>query len=151
MTIAQGLKEKNRIAGRIADLEKRIKAANSWSNNRPPVDDSVELFIKLTEEKAQLVRIKHRLAVANAGIAEALADLGETKGLIKFLELLPTGMGGYPVQVYDANTRQMVDTAHTTEYAINTKRVNELLETYRNRVDELQDSIDAYNAITKLS
>jgi len=150
MNIAQGLKEKNRIAGRIAELERKIVKSNKYQSNRPPVDDVNELFGRLTLEKASLVRLKNQLAVANAGIAETLADLAETKGMIKFLESLPTGVSGYPVQTHDYNTNRLVDSEYTIEYKIDQKSLDVSIELYRGLAEKLQDKIDNYNATTTL-
>jgi len=150
MNIAQGLKEKNRIAGRIAELEKKIVKNNRYQSNRPPVDDVDELFGRLTLEKASLVRLKNQLAVANAGISGELADLAETKGMIKFLEGLQTGVSGYPIQTHDYNTNRLVDSEFTVEYALDQKEVDQHISSYRNLAEKLQDAIDNYNATTTL-
>jgi hypothetical protein len=150
MNIAQGLKEKNRIAGRIAELEKKIVKNNKFHSNRPPVDDVNELFKRLTLEKASLVRLKEQLAVANAGISNELADLAETKGMIKFLESLPTGVSGYPVQTHDYATNRLIDSEYTIEYTLDQKRIDNLIGSYRDLAESLQDKIDNYNATTEL-
>ena len=148
MNIAQGLKEKNRITGRIAELEKKISRNNKFHSNRPPVDNVAELFERLTLEKASLVRLKHQLAVANAGISNELADLAETKGMIKFLETLPTGVSGYPVQTHDYTTNRVIDSDYTIEYSLDQKNVDNLIQSYRSLAEKLQDQIDNYNATT---
>ncbi len=148
MNIAQGLKEKNRIAGRIAELEKKISRNNKFHSNRPPVDNVAELFERLTLEKSSLIRLKHQLAVANAGISNELADLAETKGMIKFLETLPTGVSGYPVQTHDYTTNRVIDSDYTIEYSLDQKNVDNLIQSYRSLAEKLQDQIDNYNATT---
>ena len=150
MNIAQGLKEKNRIAGRIAELEKKIVKSNKHQSNRPPVDDVGILFNRLLEEKANLVRIKQQLAVANASISAELADLAETKGVIKFLESLQAGVSGYPVQVHDYALNRIVDSEYTIEYVLDQKNVDNLILTYRSLAEKLQDTIDNYNALTTI-
>jgi hypothetical protein len=150
MNIAQGLKEKNRIAGRIAELEKKIVKNNKFQSNRPPVDNTQELFERLQLEKASLVRLKQQLAVANAGIASELADLSETKGMIKFLETIPSGVSGYPVQVHDYATNRLVDSEYTIEYTFDQKTLDNSIECYRALAERLQDTIDNYNATTTL-
>ena len=150
MNIAQGLKEKNRIAGRIAELEKKIVKNNKFQSNRPPVDNVQELFERLQSEKASLVRIKQQLAVANAGIAAELADLAETKGMIKFLETIPTGVSGYHVQTHDYATNRLVDSEYTIEYTFDQKTIDNSIECYRSFAEALQDQIDNYNATTTL-
>lgn len=150
MNISQALKEKNRIAGRIAELEKKIVKNNKFHSHRPPVDDVNELFKRLTLEKASLVRLKEQLAVANAGISNELADLAETKGMIKFLESLPTGVSGYPVQTHDYATNRLIDSEYTIEYTLDQKNVDNLIESYRGLAEKLQDKIDNYNATTEL-
>jgi hypothetical protein len=150
MNIAQGLKEKNRIVGRIAELEKKIIKNNKYQSNRPPVDDVAILFERLQLEKASLVRLKQQLAVANAGISAELADLAETKGMIKFLETIPTGVCGYPVQTHDYATNRLVDSEYTIEYTFDQKILDNSIECYRALAEKLQDTIDNYNATTTL-
>jgi hypothetical protein len=150
MNIAQGLKEKNRIAGRIAELEKKIVKSNRYQSNRPPVEKANILFASLHAEKQNLVAIKARLAIANGGIAKELAELAETKGLIKFLEGLQTGVSGYTVQVHDYNTNKLVDSNYTIEYDLDEAYVNELLEETKKLANQLQDTIDNYNATTSI-
>ena len=150
MNIAQGLKEKNRIVGRIAELEKKIVKSNKYQSHRPPVDDVNELFKRLTSEKTSLVLLKERLAVANAGISNELADLAETKSMIKFLESLPTGVSGYPVQTHDYETNRLIDSEYTIEYTLDQKRIDNLIDSYRGLAEMLQDKIDNYNATVEL-
>ena len=150
MNIAQALKEKNRIAGRIAELEKKIVKNNKYQSDRPPVENPNTLFPTLLAQKTALVDIKAKLAVANRGIAKELAELAETKGLIKFLEALPTGVSGYTVQVHNYKTHELEDSKYLIMYGLDEPSVNQTIEEARLRANDLQDKIDNYNATTSV-
>jgi len=152
MNIAQGLKEKNRIAGRIAKLQTDIFKYNCYKSDKPATLDAEELYQKLLTEKATLVNLKGKIAKANAGIADKLAELAEAKDMVVFASRLEnnSGVSGYHEQVRDYNTNTMGESSYTIEYSIDSHRVHGMAEFYTERVETLQDEIDNYNATTQI-
>lgn len=151
MNIAQGLKEKNRIAGRIVQLQKQVETNNQYVKGKETDFDSRELLIKLQEEWAHLIDIKTKIAKANVGIADKLVQLTEAKAELQFwngffnagpaelVEVRDVRIGGE----YTPVTTVTISTITSKEVVENRQRVQSLIES-------LQDEIDNFNAVTVL-
>ena len=153
MNIAQGLKEKNRIAGRIVNLQNLINKYNRFLSNETPVENVNELWERLLTEKASLSKLKSQIQRANAGIAEELVNLAEAKAMLAYLSSLEasSGVGGKTEQVYDRKTGGYTQSEYTIEYALDVKDIRSKIEEYQKIVEDLQDRVDNYNATTSLA
>lgn len=153
MNIAQGLKEKNRIAGRIVNLQNLINKYNRRLSNETPVENVNDLWEKLLTEKANLAKLKASIQRANAGIAEELVNLAEAKGMLAYLTSLEgtSGVGGKTEQIYDRKTGGYTQSEYTIEYAFDVKDIRSKIETYQKIVEDLQDRVDNYNATTSIA
>lgn len=153
MNIAQGLKEKNRIAGRIVNLQNHISKYNRFHSNETPVENVSELWEKLLTEKANLSKLKTQIQRANHGIAEALVNLAEAKAMLTYLASLESlsGVGGKHEQIYDRRSGNTTTSEYTIEYGIDLKTIRAQMEQYQKIVEDLQDKVDNYNATTTLA
>jgi hypothetical protein len=152
MNIAQALKEKNRSAGRISRLQSDILKNNRYKSDTPAPLDANDLYEQLLAEKARLVNLKGKIAAANTGIVEKLAELAEAKDMISFVQGLEssTGIGGQHECTRDYNSGAITFSEYTIEYAFDSIRVRDMLEFYQERIESLQDEIDNYNATTQI-
>ena len=152
MNIAQGLKEKNRIAGRIVNLQNLINKYNRFLSNETPVENVNELWERLLTEKASLSKLKSQIQRANAGIAEELVNLAEAKAMLTYLSSLESlsGIGGKTEQIYDRKTGNYSQSEYTIEYTFTVKDIRSKIEEYQRIVEDLQDRVDNYNATTSI-
>ena len=150
MNIAQALKEKNRIAGRIVKLVNQVKQYNKYIEGKPQPFNSRVLLEKLQEEWAYLISIKSKIAKANQGISDKLVQLAEAKAELVFWNTFNSGSAEetFSESKYVDGKYVSVEVkgGHhipITEVQLNIDRVQTLIET-------LQDEIDNYNATTKI-
>lgn len=150
MNIAQALKEKNRIAGRIAKLQRQVVQYNSYqvSESDQREFNSKELLVKLQKEKCALVSIKTRIANANSGIVDKLVKLAEGKAEMAFWSCFTSGANRTNKQVYNHAKSEYVDITFIN--TIPSKEVSENIDRVQGLIESLQDAIDNYNATTSV-
>lgn len=142
MTLAQALKKKNRLAGEIARQQSILQRENSrrsdnMSNvNRQEVLDNI---LKLSEE---LGTLKAAIAAANVGIYAALERMAEYKSLIAFYQSLSTRYGEEVVFV----GRDQEKVTYYWDSLIKQEDVDKRVAELQERINSLQDEVDAYNA-----
>lgn len=147
MNIAQALKEKNRIAGEIAKIERKIQSSNRYVGEAKKFD-TVELGKKLVSERAKLVALKTRIAVANVGIARELVELAEAKAQLKFLNSLEHYVGlseEKGTSGYGEFEKEIV-----TYSQISVQDLEKFTDEAQKLVNDLQDKVDAFNATTSV-
>jgi len=156
MSIARALKERKRIIGEMNTVRQRINRSNvvqfnvradKDGNFKLPTKDEVAAKRRLCPTKLmdewytlrdKLVQLKVALHSANAGVAESLARLSELKAELNEVE----GMSGFnnEVEDYNESIKRVTDVVFDNEWRL--ARTDEL----RKEINELQDSIDEYNA-----
>ena len=147
MSLARALKEKNRVAGRLATIRQRVRHLNSWEESIAPRDgDVIALDNEATQLQNRLIAIKSAIAVANTKIAEKLVALSETKSEIEYVRSIPTKTGVYNEVAYGG-----AQVAHNVTAVISNKAVIERAEALQVKVDQLQDEIDEFNALTQVT
>ena len=113
VTISRALKEKNRVAGRLAKARKLIDAENSKEKNGPRRVDVAAVRDEARALAERLVAIKSAIAVANAPIVGKIIELDEAKSAIAWLNELnvregvfeETNFGGKVVKEIKGHSR----------------------------------------------
>ena len=151
MTISKALKEKNRIAGRIAKLQTQVVKYNRYKKDSVREFSSKELLKSLQEEWAYLINIKSKIANANAGISHKLVQLTEAKAELTFWN----GMSnGGPAEELITESRYVDGQYHNVVVTmicdVTTKEVHDNINRVQTLIENLQDEIDDYNATTKI-
>ena len=148
MNIAQGLKEKNRITGRISRLERQINQYNRYLSTEEPEFDINELNALLSKERECLIAIKTRISKANNNIVDKLVLLEETKSELAFWQ---NRFGNHG----PATKEELIFPRGGTEQqtvirlsCITTKDIFEKEEQLQKVINNLQDEIDTHNATT---
>ena len=144
VTIARALKEKNRVAGRLAKARKLVGAENSNEKKIPRRVDVAAVREEARTLAERLIAIKSAIAAANAPVVGTIIELDETKSAIAWLNGLnvregvfeETNYGGKVVKEYEA----VIDQA----------AVLKQVEALQRRADDLQDALDEFNASTKV-
>lgn len=155
MNIAQALKTKNRIIGEMNKLlsfvEKHNVSSKKAGSERPTQSGGAtpeavrEAFFNYLEMGKKLVGIKSSIQTASAPIAGKLVEMAETKSLLIKIQGLPvreavTLEGGYGKEAYEVEYSSVI-----TE-----KEQIALGEELQNKINDLQDEIDAFNATTQV-
>ena len=66
VTLSRGLKEKNRLAGKLAQLREQISGSNSHEAEVPQDVDVTKAMAEAKEVEQRLIAVKTALAKANA-------------------------------------------------------------------------------------
>lgn len=150
MNISKGLKEKNRIAGRISKLQNEVKKYNQFREDKPQDFNSEELLKKLQEEWAFLIDLKTRIAKANHGIADKLVRLTEAKAELTFWNSFGAGSANEPAMESRYIKGDVVTVFIAGGYSISNIEIQEHIEHVQLSIENLQDEIDDYNATTQI-
>lgn len=140
MKIAKALKLKNKLAGEVADLKKRLLEQNVHTKNQPFDYDSREVISELRARMKELVDVKTAIAVANTEIYERVFTLAEMKGLLVTLKSMETKHGlVVENQTYGDPTQ--------TEYVaqIRQAEVDQMTAELNSEMQEIQDELDEFN------
>jgi hypothetical protein len=141
MNIAQALKVRNRIKGRIAKLQNDIYTYNTYVEGQEPEFQSDVLLKELQEEWAYLIDIKTKIAHANNGIQHKLVMLAEAKAELMFWNrFYNTGPAVVTSSSYESTTK--------TYNTITSKIVSSETDRVQKLIESLQDEIDIYNGVT---
>jgi hypothetical protein len=150
INIAKALKEKNRITGRITKLQKQVVDNNRYKEGVDRDYNSNDLLKSLQEEWAHLIDLKTRIAKANVGIADKLIMLTEAKAELAFWNGFRSGQ---PIE--ETTGSEYVDGKYVTVtinhiHTIPSKEVDANVLRVQKQIEDLQDEIDTFNAITKI-
>lgn len=150
MNISQSLKEKNRIAGRIVKLQKQVQQYNQFREGKTQDFNSKELLKSLQEEWAYLIAIKSKIAKANQGISDKLVQLAEAKSELHFWNTFSSGSAEETFQEPKYIDRQYVTIDIKGGHHIPVTEVQGHINRVQSLIENLQDEIDNYNAITQI-
>ena len=144
VTIARALKEKNRVAGRLAKARELVGRENSRDKNVPRGIDVAETFALAKTLRDRLVAIKSAIAEANAPIVSKIIELDEVKSEISYLNGLDVKEGKFVSSSYGIHTETEL------EAVIRQPEVLNEVAALQARADRLQDELDEFNATTKI-
>jgi hypothetical protein len=137
-SLSKALKVKNRLAGRLARVQNEIRAYNSVLEAKVGQVDIEKLLTLHDELVGALVNLKTSIYEANRGIYQAIEELKEKKGVIDFLNGIPTRHGPEPI-AYQTTMPNYVATLKQADIQQKVKQLEK-------EIDALQDDVDAYNA-----
>ena len=140
MKLAKALKQKNLLAGEIAQLKTVLAEQNSRPARQPFDYDTRTVLAQLPAKTDELVALKARLAAANSDAYPQIFRLAELKGLVASLKALPTKEGVYAESLgYAQNT----EVAYVAQ--IKRAEADALVETLQTEIQSIQDNLDEYN------
>jgi hypothetical protein len=142
ISLAKGLKLKNRLAGRLNKVQNDIVTYNSVLGEQVGQVDVLELT-KLRDEIAEtLITLKTKIIVANNEIQGDLIRQGELKSKLTWLATLPTR---------DGKERHGYQNTEVTWVAVLKKKdVDDETRKLEAEIDAIQDKLDAYNHTKKI-
>lgn len=144
VTVARALKEKNRVAGRLAKVRELIGRENSKDKNVPRGIDVSETYALAKTLRDRLVAIKSAIAEANSPIVSKIIELDEVKSEISFLNALDVKEGKFVSTNYGTRVETEL------EVVIRQAEVLDDLAALQARADRLQDELDEFNATAKI-
>ena len=145
ITLAQALKEKNRLAGELSRCWTMIARENSKREDAPRVIDVAETYKKIQLFKEKLTELKTKIGLANAGSLERIYRLEECKNELNRLNDIRTDETSDFQAIGEGNYKEYKRTVIFTA-----AQVYEMREKVQQECNELQDELDAYNAMTKI-
>ena len=144
VSIARALKEKNRVAGRLAKAREIIQQENSKNKSLPRRVDVEATYAEAKMLEARLVAIKSAIAQANNPIVAKIIELDELKSEIAFLNGLNVKEGRFEEVSYGNKIIRDI------EAVVGQARVLAEVAELQKRADALQDALDEFNASTKV-
>ena len=142
VTLARALKERSRIAGKLKRNFAIINKENSVIRGNERSFDLRAIYAECLELYRKLIEIKQIIATANAPIVGKLVEMDEVKSLIAQLRSIDTTVG-YVNQGYGQTNDYMEVVFSASELTAEADKLQE-------RAEQLQDELDAFNALTKV-
>lgn len=146
MKLSQALKEKNRLANELERKKEIFQRENSRRNDNVSKIDRRKLFEEISALRVNLVELKAKIARANNGMVELLAQLQEAKSYLVFLQSVRAKEGEEIIQGYGASEPLKFQ----WDCLINQEKLDELIEQEQKNIDSIQDAIDEYNVTTNI-
>ena len=144
VSIARALKEKNRVAGRLAKARELIGKENSMEAKIPRSVDVAAVLALAKALEANLIAIKAAIAEANAPIIAKIIELDEVKSEIAFFNGLDAKEGVYEESNYSGRVLREFNAV------ISKSSILSEISALQKRADALQDELDEFNASSKV-
>lgn len=141
ITLARGMKVKNRLTGRLSSLWKDITSYNSTIKGSESIDVK-PLYERYNKGQELLISLKVAIATATTPMTKNLVEMSELRGLVKNLGGLITTHG-----IQHANAYRRVQDEKPLEYIAQFRKqdVDKLVKEYETRIDTLQEELDTFN------
>jgi hypothetical protein len=155
ISLAQALKQKNRLAGEVARLRLIVQRENSRKESKPSRTDVRKAFEESVARSRELAALKGSIAEANAGVVAGghgiygkLNLQAELRGLIAFLKELDAKEGEEVERVGFLSRDEATRAVYVAE--IKRDEIDRSVATYQGEIEHLQDEIDEFNAATRI-
>ena len=143
ITLAQALKEKNRLTGEISKLWLLLQRENGCWENRTRSIDVNETMQTINEYTQKLIELKTKIGKANSGNLENIYALEEYKSQISKYSNIDSDDD---VRYLGENEERIL----TKSCVIKKSEVLKLQKSLQIKCNHLQDELDAYNAAHKI-
>jgi len=146
MTLSKALKHKNRVAQKINRISEDIQSHNSiLAVNTPEVDVRALDGIRL-ELLNHLVALKTAIHRASDKVREKIFLLAELKGSVQFYRSIDTQHGKRQANRFGGGDEFVEHTA-----VIRKEHIDRIVVELEGQIDAIQDTLDEFNAVTKIS
>ena len=145
ITLAQALKEKNRLAGEIARAWSWIESENSKREDIKRVVDVAETYKKIKLYTDKLVELKTKIGVANVDNLERIYRMEECKSALARLDRINTDETSVFQKLTESTYKEFKRTVVYTA-----SQILEMREQIQKECNRLQDEMDAFNAAVKI-
>jgi hypothetical protein len=142
MTIAQALKEKNKIAAKLQKLWGRLQTNNSVIDGTNRVYDPNELLKEIDESTQKLIELKTKIHIASNDVRSKIFRMSELKNYTTKLREVCVKDG--PVRErYESNVLLMNAVFKADE-------IDMLLESTEAEIEKTQEELDVFNHQTSI-
>ena len=146
VSLARALKEKNRVAGRLAKSRALVNEENSKIVGATRDIDVKAVYESSLALRDRLIAIKAAIAIANGPIVSKIIELDEVRSEIAFLNKLNVSDG----KVVKPNDLLYSDRGPEVSAVIRRSDVIAEVARLQKRAEELQDELDEFNASAKV-
>jgi len=143
MTIAQALKEKNKVTAKLQKIWHKIASYNSVAEGGEQPYDIAKLWDEHTDETINLVRLKTAIHAASAPVREDIFTLSELKSRAGQVRNLNTTSGNHRDRYSSDAPIKML--AH---FGIEWKDAQ--VDALEKHIDSIQEKLDAFNHTTNI-
>lgn len=143
MTVKQALKLKNKLVQELNELQARLQANNTVIEGNQRSYSAKETLSEIYKKVDELNFIKTKIHRANAPVYDKIFLLAELKSLVSKLKMLDCTNG---VSDDYFSRRSEVQIIKNSEISV-VERDNET-KFLENRIEELQEELDHFNATT---
>lgn len=144
MNISKALKQKNKLALEYQKILRKTLQNNSGVVGSEKNYSSRELLAKTISLRNDLITIKTKIHLASEPIRNSIFTISELKSYLATIEGMPTKNGR------DTNSNYNGVTEIIYEAEITQKELDEMVETTKKEIEDLQDVIDVFNATTSI-
>lgn len=142
MNLKQALKKKNKLAGQLKTALNRMMDNNSYLEGHNPSYNSIKMLNAANNLSKELAELKTKIQLANSPVLHLIYEMGELKSIITHLSRMNCNSGT------EINYRN--ETTVNRISVIGQVQKDELVEQLENRIDEINDELDRFNAITNI-
>jgi hypothetical protein len=146
MNLAQALKQKNRLAGELNRQQQILQRENARRSDSVSTVDRNAVLQRIITISVELGELKAKIAKANVGIYHALERMAEFKSQISFFQGLNKQVGE-EVSFIGRDNEKLV---YKWDSLITQEKCDEMVADLQEKINELQDEVDRYNAITEI-
>lgn len=147
MNISKALKIKNRLVGEVNRLQELIRRENSRRNDNLSKIDPKSVFEELTQTRQKLINLRGAINEASSPLSTKLVELTENKAFLNSVKSIPT-REGEEVTFVGTNREKLV---YTWTAYLNQEAIDKIVVDYQNKINNLQDEIDLFNASTSVN
>ena len=150
MTIARALKEKERVARKLKSARETLGRVNSVMVGLKRPVDAKEAFEAVQRLQNRFLEIKKAIVAANAGISAQLTEMLVVRAEKEYYEKLDCRESSPRGEWETSNDGSRVWRTEEFDVYINEGKRKEIVEALEQRLDDLQDEVDAFNATHSL-
>jgi len=143
MNIKQALKQKNKLIKEISENTKLMQQYNSIEEGNERPYNISELFTRIVEDTKELSELKAKIHRANGPVLEDIFLMAEMKSLIQALKKTDCTSG-------KSNRDRYGSAEIVLSVEMNIVERNNKIKQLENRIEEIQDKLDVFNANTQI-
>ena len=143
MNLIKALKHKKKLIKQADEFYKRFSEYNSHESITMPSYDPQEMYDSWLTTTDELIALKAKIHRANTPIADKIFKIGEIKNLITRLRVVDTKEGKFRNRYSDEAPIEYVS-------YIGLVAKDNQIKIWEVELDQLQEDIEAFNAITKI-
>ena len=142
MNLTKALKQKKKLIKKADEFYSRFSNSNSFETDQEQTYDPQIMYNSWLSTTQELVNLKTKIQIANQTSAQKIFELGEHKNLVSRMKKVDTKKGlfrrGYSEE--------------KSEYSCWMDQIqkDQLISNWEEKIDALQEEIEAFNALTKI-